>query len=215
MMLRMLLVDPFMPRPVRPVIVPTMAEVIFVFGLLRFGWLKALVAVACSFTRVCSRIWKYLKSPKSTLNNPGPSIMPVEASPRLPLAGWVKTFGLNHIWAVGLEIFGFPITLGRPPNTRALEVSRQPLQLGSRNWPLCRTTIYDVSQLPSVCFSQPGRVDPKCLPVPNGSSQIAVPTKRWRERPPSLPLSRLTSQEYSGQPTMSLPRRSVTTLVWV
>lgn len=96
--------------------------------------------------------------------------------------------------------------------TKAINARNHP---GSRNWPLCKTTMADVSQLPNACWAHFGRPDPNCLPVPKGTSQMTFPTKRCRESPFSLPLSMPRSHEYSGQPTMSLPRKFVTTLVCV
>ena len=75
MILRILVFDPFM---------------ISVFGFPRFGWLRALVAVACSFKRSLSRTWKNLNRPRSTFTKPGPTITPGELLPRVPTAGMAK-----------------------------------------------------------------------------------------------------------------------------
>ena len=113
MMLRMDVFDPFMPRFVRYVITPALGERKSVLGLPRLGWLKKFVAVIFIFRRTFSRIGKYLNTPKSTFARPGPTITPGALSPRVPICGMAKAFGLNHSVALALESVGLPTRSGR------------------------------------------------------------------------------------------------------
>ena len=81
-------------------------------GRAKLGWLKALVASPRIWNLTLSQTEKVFDADRLTNSIPGPYMLFLLISPKVPDGAMVNAAGLNHWLSVRLVKVGFPIWLG-------------------------------------------------------------------------------------------------------
>src|SRR5262249_48196336 len=96
-----------------PLMLPKAAALMFAFGVLKFAWLKMLKNSARNWSFACSVIAKFLKTPISHVNDPGPIRLPLRIEPKVPAAGNAKLVGSSQS-THGARLLQAPVPRGGP-----------------------------------------------------------------------------------------------------